>query len=138
MAVFFGRSNSTVTEVSLQAIFTMTDTTTAGGDPETSAKVRLAGIEAFYERLRERTDMLLNELGTATTVTPAQILKKIDDMEKAHLCVLTAEDAFHAKFAQDLDADKIDFDAIRAELGGKLDRLRAALDTEAVSEDADR
>lgn len=114
----------------------MTEKTMAGRDPVASAAERLAEIEQLFQRLRLRLDQAIEAIGEPTSDTPATTLKKLDDLQAAHLKVLTAEDAFHAKLGQD-DANAIDYDAIRAEIGRKLDRIRAILAAEEVPQRPD-
>ena len=115
----------------------MTKKKKAGRDPVASAAERLAEIEELFERLRLRLDQAIDAIGEPTSETPATTLKKLDDLQAAHLKVLAAEDVFHAKLGQDNDANAIDYDAIRAEIGRKLDRIRAIFGAKKVHLETD-
>lgn len=108
-----------------------------GLSPAFLAAERLAEIDALSRSLRQiLADMIADiEVGGQTTV--AETIKKLNELQAAHLKVLAAEDTFHAKIGTDPDAVAIDYDSVRLELGRRLDRLRASLLAEAVSRDAD-
>lgn len=110
----------------------MTNEHDAGRDPRSLANARLAEIEKLFADIRSIIEVMMDELGEPRTDTPAKIIKKMDELTKAHLTVLNAEDAFHAKFGYSDDADKIDYDAIRADIGRQLDRIRDSHRTEGV------
>jgi hypothetical protein len=115
----------------------MTDETEGAGGPVPDDEARIVEIRALTADMR----VLLQQMIAAArvdprTVKPADLLKTLGELHSAHLKVLEKEEAFHAGLAK-RGAAAIDYDAMRAEIGRKLDRIRAARDAEGVSGGAD-
>ena len=115
----------------------MTDETKGADGSVPDEEARIMEIRALTADMR----VLLQEMIAAArvdpkTVKPADLLKTLVDLHSAHLKVLEKEEAFHAGLAKH-GAAAIDYDAIRAEIGRKLDRIRAARGAEGVSGRAD-
>ena len=108
-----------------------------GFSPAFLAAERLAEIDALSRSLRQILANMIADIEVGGQTTVAETIKKLNELQAAHLKVLAAEDTFHAKIGTDPDAAAIDYDAVRLELGCRLDRLRASLLAEAVSGDAD-
>ncbi|MBQ2263492.1 MAG: hypothetical protein II336_19280 [Loktanella sp.] len=94
-------------------------------DPAVLAKAhdRVAEITHLFGRIRALLDHSLRAADDLSEETPRAVITRMDQLIAAHLKVLTAEEAFNV--AQSTDpAHLADLDAIRDELGRKLDRLR--------------
>lgn len=94
---------------------------------------RLAEITRLSEGIRRTLSQMAEALDEKAGVSPKDVLNKLNELHAVHLKVLAAEDAFHAKLGKTADHDAIDFDAIRAEIGGQLDRIRASLVASGIS-----
>ena len=108
-----------------------------GPDGPDLAADRVAEINRLSREIRERLAEMVEDLRTAKPADLKAICSKLDHVHAAHLKVVAAEDAFHAKLGTDPDADAIDYDEIRDEIGCRLDRLRQSIVAEAVSGTAD-
>lgn len=105
-----------------------TDTT-----PLAAAQARVSEINTLFARIRALLDYSLRITDDLSVDTPRTIITRMDQLIAAHLKVLTAEEAFNA--AQTANpGDIADLDSIRDELGRRLDRLRASLGADGVSE----
>jgi hypothetical protein len=111
----------------------MKNTPKTGQSARDLAAARLARIDHLSGRISDTLEMMIDAWDTTAGTIPKPILDKLNLLHAAHLKVIAAEDAFHDKFGQDPDADAIDYDTIRSELGGRLDRIRAALLAEGIS-----
>ncbi|WP_322891681.1 MULTISPECIES: hypothetical protein [unclassified Yoonia] len=105
-----------------------TDTT-----PLAAAQARVIEINTLFARIRKLLDYSLRITDDLSVDTPRAIITRMDQLIAAHLKVLTAEEAFNA--AQNANpGDIADLDSIRDDLGRRLDRLRASLGANGVSE----
>lgn len=102
-----------------------------------AAADRVAEIDAVSAYIRERLKQMAADLKQVTSANLNELNKQLDLLHAAHLRVVVAEDKFHDKLGTDPDADAIDYDAIRDDIGRQLDRLRDALIAEGVLGDAD-
>ncbi|PXW67827.1 hypothetical protein C7964_105177 [Loktanella sp. PT4BL] len=108
-----------------------------GLDGLESASDRVVEIDAVSRYVRERLREMADDLKKVTYGNLNDINKQLDLLHASHLRVVIAEDKFHDKIGTDPDADAIDYDAIRDDIGRQLDRLRDALIAEGVLGDAD-
>ncbi len=108
-----------------------------GPDGPALAADRLAEIDNLSRDIRARLAEMTADLKDVSAPDLKAISNKLDLLHAAHLKVLAAEDAFHAKIRTDPDADAIDYDAVRADVGCRLDRLRKSLLAEGLPCDAD-
>lgn len=114
----------------------MTEQNTDAPGSAASAAVRLAEIDHLSESIRQVLRQMSDALDDQSGPFPTEILTTLNQLHAAHLKVLTAEDAFHAKLGKTADDDAIDFEAIRADIGGQLDRIRDSLLTSGISSKA--
>ncbi|WP_296424128.1 hypothetical protein [Yoonia sp.] len=98
-----------------------------------NATARVAEISRLFESIRQVLDQMIRVIGTPDGRTPKAIITKLNELQSAHLKVLAAEEVFHAQHGQSASSEDIDVDAIRADIGGQLDRLRAAITAEGLS-----
>ena len=97
------------------------------------AAARVAEIAGLFVSIRQTLEFAREALEASDASQTKTILNKLNEIQSAHVKVLAAEDAFHAQHAA-ADADDLpDLDAIRAEIGRKLDGIRAVLDAGGVS-----
>lgn len=105
----------------------MTDEDETPRDAVRLAAARLAEIRALTEDIRQTlTDMrmVLREPGGPK---PKDLLTKLNELHAAHLKVLAAEDTFYAKIGKTGHEEPLDLEAIRADIGRRLDRIRESL-----------
>ena len=98
---------------------------------------RLAEIDGLSRRISDTLSQMIAEMHDVPGKLPKDILDKLNLLHAAHLKVMTAEDKFHDQIGKDPDAAAIDYDTIRSEVGGRLDRLRHSLLAEGIHCDAD-
>ena len=99
-----------------------------GVDAPDLAASRLAEIEHLSRRISDRLSEMIDDLTDGSDAPVKQIAIKLEQLHAAHLRVLTAEEAFHAKIGKYADdADAIDYDAVRIDVGCRLDRIRESL-----------
>ena len=91
---------------------------------------RVSEILRLFASVRRKLEQAVAEIGAPQSSTPKAIISKLSELQTAHISALKAEEAFHDAFASQSQADSIDFDAIRDDLGRRLDRIRAAVDSE--------
>ena len=91
------------------------------------AAKRLAEIDTLYEEIRSTLEQMRASMKESSDFKPKDLLNKLSELQSAHLKVLAAEDSYHDKIGKNPDEDAIDFDAIRAEIGRQLDRVRESL-----------
>ncbi|WP_108815946.1 baseplate multidomain protein megatron [Loktanella sp. Alg231-35] len=84
----------------------MTEEYETGRNPRALANARLAEFEELFSEIRALIQQMKQASG-ASIEAPEQIIKKMDQLTKAHLTVLAAEDAFHAKYGYRDDAGAI-------------------------------
>ncbi|WP_373635518.1 hypothetical protein [Yoonia sp. SS1-5] len=105
----------------------------AHDDPAT----RVAETKKLFRQIRETLVHMLETLGTTQGDTPKSIVTKMNELQAAHLKVLSAEEAFDVHYGKLDTAETPDFDAIRIEIGRQLDRIRNTTDASSVLEDTD-
>jgi len=101
------------------------------------AAQRVAEIERLSRDIRRTLEDMREFVRDIPDIKPKILADRLDQIHAAHLRVLRAEDALLEKIGKDSDADAIDYDAIRSEIGRQLDRLRASLATEGIHRGAD-
>ena len=87
------------------------------------ALARRDEILALYETMKRSLMKQILEFGDGDHVASKTLAAKIGELSATHLILLKSEDAFREKFCED-DHTVPDFDALRAEIGRKLDRIR--------------
>ncbi|MDP5359577.1 MAG: hypothetical protein NWR52_05430 [Paracoccaceae bacterium] len=102
-------------------------------DPVQSAAARLIEIAALTEDIRLTLTEMRKALRDPGGPKPKDLLTKLNELHAAHLKVLAAEEAFNAKTGRTADDDAPDLDAIRADIGRQLDRIRASLGAAGLS-----
>ena len=108
-----------------------------GSDDPDEAGNRVAEIDRLTADIRARLEEMVADLKEVTGPNLKAINAKLDLLHAAHFKVLAAEDAFHAKLGTDPDADAVDYDAVRDQVGCRLDRIRQSLLAEGFPCDAD-
>ncbi len=105
----------------------MTDKDVVPRDPVRLAAARLEEITALTEDIRQTLTQMRKDLHDADGPKPKDLLTKLNELHAAHLKVLAAEDVFYAKIGKIGHEEPVDLDAIRADIGRQLDRIRASL-----------
>lgn len=96
----------------------------AGPDGLETAASRVVEIDRLSRALRDRLSKMTTDVEDVTSANLNALTNKLDLLHAAHLRVVVAEDKFHDKTGTDQDADAIDYDAIRIEIGRQLNRIR--------------
>ncbi|MDX8349650.1 hypothetical protein SLH49_16825 [Cognatiyoonia sp. IB215446] len=94
------------------------------------AQTRIGELADLFRSLRTTVRLAIAQMGSPDAQTPKATLSKLNELQSVHFKLLEAEEAFYARQEKGDDTADIDFDAIRAEIGCQLDRLRKALPTE--------
>ena len=94
------------------------------------AQTRIAELADLFRSLRTTVRLAIAQMGSPDAQTPKAALSKLNELQSVHFKLLEAEEAFYAKQDHGDDTADNDFDAIRAEIGCHLDRLRKALPTD--------
>ena len=115
----------------------MNDFNDMGPGGPNDASARHAEISRLFQSIRQILDLMIQTMGAPDGHTPKAVIAKLNELQAAHLKVLAAEEAFHAQQGDIEDSAAIDFDAIRFEIGGQLDRLRQAIMADKLPFDAD-
>lgn len=98
----------------------------AGAHCRGDAAARVAEISGLFVSIRQLISLMIDSIGAPDAQTPKTMITKLSELQSAHLKVLAAEEAFHAQQDAIGGAETIDIDAIRADIRGQLDRIRAA------------
>ena len=96
--------------------------TAAAQSPE---RQRVELLSKLYFEIGETVGQMRADVASDATLKPGELLKKLAELQTLHVMLLRAEEAFNDKFGQSESTDGIDLDALRHEIGGRLDRLRA-------------
>lgn len=89
------------------------------------AQKRINYLRRTYERLREYLETQIETILPITLESPKVQVKKLEDLQSLQVSLMKAEEAFNDTFQPELGED-VDYDALRAQIGRALDRLRAA------------
>lgn len=103
---------------------------------QADARARVDEITTLFRRIRALLDHSLRISDDLVDDTPKTLIQRMDHLIAAHLRVLAAEEAFVAKHHSE-NPDDTSLDALRDQLGRKLDRLRASQRTGGVCEQSD-
>lgn len=112
----------------------MEDGTTTGLPGRSDALARRDEILALYTTMKRSLMKQILDLGSGEHGSSKALVAKIGELSAIHLILLKSEDAFREKFCED-DQSVPDFDALRAEIGRKLDRIRDARRSGALFEE---
>ena len=120
--------------ISLQAKHSMTAQFDDGVALAKAAAERVVEIKDLYVQMRTDLKFHIDQQGDATLATTKENLKKISDLQTAHLLVLKAEDEYlDQQQTGNVVQAIIDLDEIRLEIGCKLDRLRDSVEKSSIS-----
>ena len=89
---------------------------------------RVAEIDALTAQVRAVLKAMAEEMQTTGGVKPAEVLRKLGEIQSSQLKLMEMEAVFHAKLRAAEDAETDDIETIRADIGRRLDRIRAARD----------
>ena len=111
----------------------MTTDTSDAQSGEARALARVKDIQTLFDGIKKmlKTQIALRE--EADQIPAKAMVMKLSDLQNAHTMLIKAEEAYHAKFANGEDDTVIDYDALRIELGRRLDRIRDARGATGVS-----
>ena len=93
-----------------------------------AASARISEIRLLFEAIRQTLMGQLQELPEVGPTTPKALLTKINELQATLVLLLKAEEAYYEKYGHDALQLTVDHDAIRDQIGGKLDRLRRSKD----------
>lgn len=101
------------------------------------AAARVAEISELFVSIRLTLAQMREDIATSDAQPHRTIITKLSEIQSTHLKVLAAEEAFHAQQDATGAIDTIDTDAIRADIGRALARIRATLDAGEVPKQSD-
>ena len=101
---------------------------------EEDEATRAAVLARLFHGMSVSLDLMMTELETSKDVSPKPILSKIIELQSVNFAVLKAQEAFLEKSHYNEDTPENDWEKIRSDIGGKLDRIRDAIAAENVSE----
>lgn len=93
-----------------------------------SAPERVARLDRLFTSISNKLDEMMVQFGTSKGGPPKDFNIKLSELQSVHASLNKAYEVFHEKFAGTSPDDNTNFDAIRDDIGRKLDRIRAALD----------
>lgn len=89
-----------------------------------SSAERIRRIQTTFDEILEIIHVMKSEYGPLNKEMSKTIITKLGELQTVHINLQKAEEAFHDKFGDGDEARVVDHDAIRRELGRKLDRIR--------------
>ena len=102
-----------------------------------TALARVRELAGFYDALKTTFLTQLEQIGRDTVLPSKAHVAKLAELQAIHVQLLKAEDSFIEKFGTGNDDADIDHDAIRAEIGRALDRIRDTAGAGGVSGEPD-
>jgi len=94
---------------------------------------RLIALSALYDDLNTTLNLQMAELRKGDLSQGKPIIKKLDELCSVLLALIKAEEAYHEKIKSTAGAERVDAEILRADIGRKLDRIRATRNAEEVS-----
>ena len=94
---------------------------------------KLDEVIEMFDSVTETLAELVHDMQSGKPVPPRQIRAQIADLQSAYFSIKKAEEAFHDKTGNVQREGDIAFEAIRTEIGRRLDKPRAARDAERLS-----
>ncbi|WP_411889857.1 hypothetical protein [Yoonia sp. SDW83-1] len=98
---------------------------------------RLTEVSRLFASIHGALDQAIGTFEASGGENSQAVIAKLNELEAAHRRVVAIEEAIHAYQGKPVGVDDTDFEAVRAEIGGQLDRLRAAIAAEKLSGDTD-
>lgn len=95
---------------------------------------KLDEVIEMFDSVTETLAELVQDMQSGKTVPAKQVRAHMADLQSAYFSIKKAEEAFHDKTGNVQRDGDIDFEAVRDEIGRKLDKLRAARDAEGISQ----
>lgn len=102
--------------------------------PDSPATQRVATLMRLFVEIGETVERMRAALSTDTAIKSAELMRKLSEMQTLHVMLLKSEETFHDTFGHPDTEDGIDYDAIRRDLGRRLDRIRSNAGAVDVSE----
>ncbi|WP_242494075.1 hypothetical protein [Salipiger sp. IMCC34102] len=114
----------------------MHNRTATGQAGRETALARQREILALFQTIKRTLAKQILAFEAGDGGTPKALVAKLGELSAAHLALLKAEDAFCEKFCED-DTRVPDYEALRAQIGRKLDRIRDTRPAEGVPRTAE-
>ena len=111
----------------LTGLLIMTEMNEAGSHDPMDAQARSVEVARLFKNILTTLQQMIATIGPADVDTPDAVIAKLNELKSAHLRILAAEEAFDGPCEKSDRYEDVDFDALRLEIGGQLDRLRAAI-----------
>lgn len=92
----------------------------------------LAEMRRVFWRIRAVLEDMLARTPSIDANTPVALIAKLADLQTAYRRLVAAEEAFNAQNTVPVDEADPDQSAVRAEIGGKLDRIRDVITAESL------
>jgi len=101
-------------------------------DGPDDARLRSVEIRRLFQTIRVAVDVMIGAIGTPDAAAPEAIFAKLNDLCVLHVKLCAAEEALNADPDEAVKTDDNDSDKMRADIGGQIDRIRAAISAERV------
>jgi len=103
------------------------------GHAEAAAR-RIRELQQTFDDIRAFLMEQIKAAQDGLSTSPKAVMAKLSELHTAQLHLSKSEEAFHEKYTAADDADIVDHEQIRAEIGRRLDRIRRAGSAGAVSD----
>ncbi|WP_341366355.1 hypothetical protein [Yoonia sp. BS5-3] len=94
-----------------------------------------AEMKRVFWRIRALLEPMLVATPSMDAPLPMSLIARLAELQNAYQMVVAAQEAFNAQNPTPTADSNIDLTAIRAEIGGALDRIRDAGATKALSDE---
>lgn len=111
----------------------MTELNEPEPDGSRDAQMRVTEITRLFHTVQLTLDQMIEALDPHNLDKPTVVIAKLNELTAAHLRIFAAEEAFDAQQCESDKVDTVDFEALRLEIGGRLDRLRAVILSDKLS-----
>ena len=101
--------------------------------PLETPAARVARLERLFASVFGTLEEMLMSFDKPEAESARKFNLKLSEVQSLHVSINKAHEVFLEKFADTSVDDGINYDTIRDDIGGQLDRIRGALDADRVS-----
>lgn len=105
--------------------------------PDVAVDDRTAGFRTMFAAIRKLMAIHAVSPGAKGFLTPEDIITKLDELQRLQALLRDAEEVLRDVFAQEGSGSVPDYEELRDAIGRRIDRLRAAMGAETISEGDD-
>ena len=99
-------------------------------DEVSLAEQKLAEVVEVYGSVSSTLRVLIARIDKGDPTVPKKVSSQLQLLQELFVKIKKSEEVLHEKFGKGGGSEELDLEAIRHTIGGRLDRLRAAKDTE--------